>query len=252
MIKAIIVDDEQPALDTLQWELNMHCDELEIISAITNSQEAIKAIDQHKPDVVLLDIEMPEMDGFQLLEQVTYDNFDIIFTTAYDEYAIKAFRLNAVDYLLKPIEKEELCKAIGKVRLNKINKNLGANLQYILEGKFLASDASNNSNYKIALPMDKKIILVSPDEILYCESDGSYTYIIMTNGNRHMISKNLKQLAVQLSEKYFLRIHQSFIINLNSIKEYHRGDGGEVILVNGENLPVSRSKKQDLLNYIFN
>ncbi len=248
MIKAIIVDDEQLAIDTLTWEIKTHCKNVNILFSTNKSAEAIEAINRMKPDVLFLDIEMPELDGFQLLNKLDFKNFDLIFTTAYDNYAIKAFKINAIDYLLKPIEKEDLQQSIEKVVINKENKTLGENLKTYIEDnlQFLSHD-----NTKIALPMEKKIVLVAQKEILYCESDGSYTRVFLENGMRHIISKNLKQLSLQLDQKTFVRIHQSFIINLNFIEEYHRGDGGEVMLINGKNIPVSRSKKNELLKHIL-
>ncbi len=191
---------------------------------------------------------MPELDGFQLLSQLEFKNFDLIFTTAYDSYAIKAFKMNAIDYLLKPIENQELVRAVNKVILNKQNKTLGANLRSYIKHNL---ETLNTNSGKIALPMEKKIVLVDQKEILYCESDGSYTQVFLDSGIKHVISKNLKQLSLQLDDNYFIRIHQSFIVNTNSIKEYYRGDGGEVILINGKNIPVSRSKKNELLKHIL-
>ncbi|WP_109098182.1 LytTR family DNA-binding domain-containing protein [Aquimarina sp. AU58] len=248
MLKAIIVDDEQLAIDALRWELETHCSDVEILCTIKNAEEAIDIINGLKPDVLFLDIEMPELDGFQLLKRITSKDFDIIFTTAYDSYAVKAFKASAIDYLLKPIEKEELCIAIEKVLSNKQNKSLGASLRLLMEENFINPTKHNS---KINLPMDKKILLVNSEDILYCESEGSYTYVIMSSGKKHCISRNLKQFELQLPHNNFLRIHQSYVINLNAIKEYHRGDGGEVILHNGKNIPVSRSKKQNLLELIL-
>ncbi|MFD2563067.1 LytR/AlgR family response regulator transcription factor [Aquimarina rubra] len=248
MLKAIIIDDEQLAIDTLKWELETNCKEVEVLFSTNKPTEAIQAISKVRPDVLFLDIEMPELDGFQLLNQLEFRNFDLIFTTAYDNYAIQAFKMNAIDYLLKPIEKEELIKAVHKVVLNKQNKTLGENLKSYIKHNLEILDTNNA---KIALPMEKKIVLVDQKEILYCESDGSYTQVFMDSGIKHVISKNLKQLSLQLDEKHFIRIHQSFIVNINSIKEYYRGDGGEVILLNGKNIPVSRSKKNELLKHIL-
>ncbi len=248
MIKAIIVDDEQIAIKTLKWELETNCTNVEILFSANKPKAAIHAINTMKPDVLFLDIEMPELDGFQLLNQLEFKNFDLIFTTAYDHYAIKALKLNAIDYLLKPIEKEELVLAVDKVLLNKQNETLGDNLKSYIQYNLQLLDSNNG---KIALPMEKKIVLVDQSEILYCESDGSYTHVFMITGSKHMVSKNLKQLSQQLDTNNFIRIHQSYIVNLNLIKEYYRGDGGEVILQNGKNIPVSRSKKNDLLKHIL-
>ncbi|MDH7447949.1 LytR/AlgR family response regulator transcription factor [Aquimarina sp. 2201CG14-23] len=248
MLKAIIIDDEQLAINTLKWEIETNCKEVDVVFSSNNPVEAIQAINEVKPDVLFLDIEMPELDGFQLLNQLEFKSFDLIFTTAYDNYAIKAFKLNAIDYLLKPIEKQELVQAVNKVVVNKQNETLGDNLKSYIKHNLELLDTNNA---KIALPMEKKIVLVDQKEILYCESDGSYTQVFLDSGIKHVISKNLKQLSHQLDDNYFIRIHQSFIVNINSIKEYYRGDGGEVILLNGKNIPVSRSKKNELLKHIL-
>ncbi len=248
MIKAIIVDDEQLSIDTLQWELKTHCSNVNVIFSTNNPKSAIDVIDTMKPDVLFLDVEMPELDGFQLLNSLEFRDFDLIFTTAYDNYAIKALKMNAIDYLLKPIEKEDLLSSIKKVMLNKENKSLGDNLKTYIQDSLQHID---HKSVKIALPMEKKIVLVDQKEIMYCESNGSYTNVFMENNTSHIVSKNLKQLMLQLDQNRFIRIHQSFIINIDSIGEYHRGDGGEIVLKNGKNLPVSRNKKQELLKNIL-
>ena len=248
MLQAIIVDDEQLAIDTLKWEVETNCKELNIVFCTTKADEAIHAINTLQPDVLFLDIEMPELDGFQLLNKVEFKNFDLIFTTAHDTYAIKALKMNAIDYLLKPIDKEELCLAIDKVVQNKKNKTLGDNLKLYIQDN---SKLIHTELTKIALPMENKIVLVNQKEILFCESEGSYTHVFMEDGSKYLVSKNLKQIALLLSQHFFMRIHQSYIVNLHSIIEYYRGDGGEVVLKNGRNLPVSRSKKNELLQYIL-
>ncbi len=248
MIKAIIVDDEQLSIDTLQWELKTHCLNVEVIFSTNNPKNAINAIDSMKPDVLFLDVEMPELDGFQLLNQLAFKDFELIFITAYDNYAIKALKMNAIDYLLKPIEKEDLLLTIEKVITNKENKTLGDNLKSYIQDNLVLRD---HKSAKIALPMEKKIILVDQKEIMYCESHGSYTNVFLENNTKHVVSKNLKQLMLQLDQNRFIRIHQSFVINIDAIGEYHRGDGGEIVLKNGKNLPVSRNKKQELLKNIL-
>ncbi|WP_044399260.1 LytTR family DNA-binding domain-containing protein [Lacinutrix sp. Hel_I_90] len=249
MLRAIIVDDEQLSIDSLKWELSTHFSEIEVVFSTKSSNEAIKAINVFQPNLLFIDIQMPDMDGFQLLNQLEFRDFDIIFITAFDRYAIKALKVNATDYLLKPIDKEELGIAIKKVIKHQKEETLGENLKEILRNTRSNNDVKHS---KIALHMEKKIILVEQKEILYCKSQGSYTYVFMHNGPKHLISKNLKQLFLSLDHNEFFRIHQSYLVNRKYIVEYYRGDGGEIILTNGKNLPVSRSKKNELLQHITN
>jgi len=125
MIKAIIIDDEQEAVDSLAWEIKMFCKDINIIDSFTDPEQAISAINYLKPDCVFLDIEMPKIDGFQLLSHLNYRDFDLVITTAYDNYALKAFKENAVDYLLKPIDNDDLVKVADKIKKNKLNMQLG-------------------------------------------------------------------------------------------------------------------------------
>ncbi len=242
MIRAIIVDDELTAIKSLQWEITNFCDDIEIIDSFTNPIEAVSAINYLKPDCVFLDIEMPEMDGFKLLNQLEYHKFDLIITSAYDSYALKAFKESAIDYLLKPVDTDDLIKAVSKIKVHKTDNLLGEKF-----AQALAKIHAMNKDKTITFSLKGRNIFVKPSEIMYCKSDGNYTEIIFTDNSSEMISKKVKDLELMLDNAVFFRIHNSYLVNLNLIKEYVRNEGHYVILDNGTNLPVSRSKKKELL-----
>ncbi len=241
MIKAVIIDDEQLAIESLQWEIENFSNDVKIIETFTNPKEAISGINYLKPDLVFLDIEMPEMDGFQLLKSLDYQNFDLIITTAYNQYAIQAFKASAIDYLLKPIDPDDLIQAIEKVKARQISNNSTKNIETIL------SDLIQNNvdqTKKIPLSLNNKIILVDPKEIIYCKSDGSYTTVFLKNGEDYLVSKSIKYLEEMLPGKQFLRIHKSYIVNLSEVKELLKHGSGEVVLNNDRVIPISRSHRQ--------
>lgn len=246
-IKAVIVDDEQHSLETTDILIRKYCPGILITGLADSPEKGIALIDALKPDLVFLDIAMPRMNGFEMLQFVQFKNFEIVFTTAFDAYAIKAFKVNAMDYLLKPIEPEELIRAVEKVKV-KIEKSQQLNrIDEILQNSAFQGFRKN----KLALPVDGKISMIEFDSILYCESDGNYTRIYLADKKRFMISKTLKDIENLLPQTDFLRIHHSYVVNINHIKEYIRGEGGEVLMSDGEVLRVSRNKKEELLSVLF-
>jgi len=245
MINAIIVDDEYNAIKNLKWEVERFCPEIKIIDAFTDPKEAISAINYLKPDCVFLDIEMPEIDGFQLLNRLHFRAFDLIITTAYDNYAIKAFKEHAIDYLLKPIDSDDLIRAVDKIKKNKAKNELGFEIRHVL------ASLNDHSLNRIALPMAGKTMFVEPHEILYCQSDGNYSFVHLVNGKSFHLTKQLKELNEILKSPIFFRVHNSYIINLNQVKEFVKTDGSYLVMTNGVSVPISRSKKdmvQNLLN----
>lgn len=248
MIKAIIVDDELSAIESLHWELTNFCSKVHVIDTFTNPVDAISAINYLKPDVVFLDIEMPELDGFQLLDKIDYKSFDLIITTAYNQYALQAFKENAIDYLLKPVDPDELVKAMDKVKNNRKENQLGTSIEKVFK-QFLSAEKTSK-NAKIPLALQDKIIMVNQDEILYCQSDGNYTHVVLKEGKEHLVSKNIKSIEKMMPKNLFLRVHKSFIVNTNYIAEYIRGDGGKIIMINKKSIPVSRSHKSQLFSLL--
>ena len=246
MIKAIIIDDEFNAIKNLKWEIENFCDDIDVCDTFTNPLEAISAINYLKPDCIFLDIEMPEMDGFQLLSQLTFRDFDLIITTAYDNYAIKAFKEHAVDYLLKPIDSEDLLKTIARVRKNQKQNSLGEEVKKIIE-----SFTPNNQPKRLALQLVGKTIYVNMDDILYCKADSNYTEVHLINEQKEMLSKKLKDLEAQTNASFF-RVHNSYLVNINYIKEFVKNEGLYLVLVNGNTIPVSRSKKNELQQLLNN
>ncbi len=242
MIKAIIIDDEKHCIITLNHLLSQ-IDDIEVVATTQNSLEAKYLIDKHEPDIVFLDIEMPEMNGFDIIHQFEKIPFNVIFTTAYDQYALKALRLNALDYLLKPIDLEDIEIALTKYKNHDLNisKDQVQNLHLFTNGKMQDT---------IAISSQEGLCFVKIEEIMYLEASSNYTYIIMNNKVKHLASKTLQTFEEVLEDNsLFFRPHKSHIINLKFIKQYIRGEGGELIMQDGKNIAVSRAKKQDFLSF---
>jgi two-component system, LytTR family, response regulator len=244
MLKALIVDDEPKARENLEILLHDFVEGVEVVALCENISEAVEAVKLHSPDVVFLDIQLQRETGFDLLTKIKEVNFEVIFTTAYTEYAIKAFKFSAIDYLLKPIDIDELKKAAAKVE-KRVNNNMAGRLTQLVQNLKHGS----NENYKIALPTLDGLVFVKISDILYCEASSNYTQIF-TNEEKYLVSKTLKEYDDLLSDHNFFRIHNSYLININSIKKYVKGEGGYVVLNNDTSLDVSKRKKEAFLNKI--
>ena len=242
MIKAILIDDEASCTETLAIELQAYCPNVEVIGKYNSAKDGLLAIQRDKPELVFLDIEMPWMNGFELLTSVGEITFDVIFVTAYDEFAIKAFKFSAVDYLLKPIQKEELINAVNSAIKNSEDKALKNLLNQVAD--------KNQTFNKLALPTMEGLVFVPLEDILYCQSDSNYTTVVHKDGATTVVSKSLKSISEILEDHSFFRIHQSYLINLQYVSKYLKGQGGEVVMSNSKHLPVSRSKKEDLLKKV--
>lgn len=245
-LKAILIDDEIACTETLDIELRAYCPEVEVISKCNSAQEGLKAIQQLNPDLVFLDIEMPWMNGFELLEELDDIPFHVIFVTAYDQFAIKAFKYSAVDYLLKPIDKQELIESVRRVKSSRERYLSSKHL------KILLSNMQNDNHLlpNIALPTMEGLDFVAVKDILYCESDNNYTRVHRKEGKVLLLSKSLKEIEKLLKERTFFRVHQSYLVNLTHITRYIKGSGGFVVLSNGDQVPVSRAKKEELLRLV--
>ncbi|HLP31836.1 MAG TPA: LytTR family DNA-binding domain-containing protein [Bacteroidia bacterium] len=238
-IKAIIIDDEERARNTLSSFIKQFCPDVELIAAVANVPAGVIAINQHRPQLVFLDIEMPEYNGFELLNFFRDVDFEIIFVTAYHEYTLKAFEVSAVDYLLKPVDIDKLKAAVEKAKL-KLSKQ---NMQQRLD---LLKDAFHNDQFsKIALPVMDGLLFVEVNDIMYLEADGSYTNVHFKTGSPLLVSKKIKFFEEVLTGRVnFFRSHKSYIVNINFIKKYNRGDS-TLILENGSSVHVARERKSD-------
>ena len=244
MLQAVIVDDEIKALQSLTWELTNFSDEINVIASFTNPNEALSYLDKNTPDCLFLDIEMPTMDGFQFIKKLTNKNFPVVITTSYNKYALKAIKSQALDYLLKPIDTDDLEETIVKIK--KFNsKNFSVEK---LEMALLNYN-SRSVHKRITLNTDGKLLFLESDEILYAESDGNYSTIFLTDGQKIVLTKKLKEVNDLLPSDSFFRIHNSYIINLNKIKEFLKTDG-YVVLKSNHKIPVSRQKKSDFLDLL--
>jgi two-component system, LytTR family, response regulator len=245
MIKAILIDDEKHCRESLSIQLEKYCPEVHLLAQCSSAIEGLQAIAKYQPDVVFLDVEMPRMNGFEMLQQLSNIHFGIIFTTGYDAYAIKAIRFSALDYLLKPIDKDELRKAVAKVR-QKTEQSLTEQLSILLE----KLDNKQAALQKIALPTLGGFELVPLEQILHCESDSNYTHIVLKSGKKVLVSRTLKEIEELLEDHPFLRVHHSHLVNLNEVVRYIRGEGGYVVMSDNTSISVSRSRKDALLKVL--
>jgi two-component system LytT family response regulator len=242
MIKAIIIDDEPYCCEALDILLQRYCPGVQVIAICHSGKEAITAIQSMKPQLVFLDIEMPQMNGFEMLEQLKGTQFELIFTTSYDQYAIKAIRFSALDYLLKPIDREELQQAVQKVE-RRLEHPLPQQLELLLQ----KIQPGTSSVQRIALPTMEGLQLVPINTIISCASHSNYTIFHLKNKEKITVSRTLKETEELLQEYGFLRVHHSFLVNLNEINKYIKGEGGYLVMSDGSSIDVSRSRKELLL-----
>jgi two-component system LytT family response regulator len=243
MIKAIIIDDEVHCLDTLNMLLTDYCSEVRVMEQCVSAKKGLAAIEKLNPQLVFLDIEMPLMNGFELLEHFNEIPFAVIFTTSYDQYAIKAIRFSALDYLLKPIDPKELVVAVQKALAQ---KRLPSAEQY----NMLINQIRNKQAgfTKIAVPTAEGFELIPADQIIRCEANDNYTYLHIKTKNKIMACRSLKEIEEQLSNfDFFLRVHHSYIANMNEVNKYIKGEGGYLVMSDGSTVDVSRSRKEMLL-----
>jgi two-component system LytT family response regulator len=252
MYKAIIIDDEPKGRLALKQKLTDYCPQIQVVAEADNGPEGIFLISFHKPKIVFLDIEMPRMSGFDMLNEIDEKDFHIIFTTAYDQYAIKAIRFAAFDYLLKPVDIEELKTAIIKFEEEEnaqVKKTAAATAKQV---ELLQQNMQQPKKqlHKLAIPTLDGLFFYDINDVVQLEANSNYTNIYFSNKTKVIASKTLKEFEEILPEDIFFRAHHSHIINLNYIKRYIKGDGGQIELQNGNYVDVSRRKKDEFLKII--
>ncbi len=243
MIRAILIDDESNSLEMMEWLLKTYCPQVQVEAMCNSAAKGIEAINKFRPDVIFLDIEMPHMNGFDMLEEFDKLSFDVVFCTAYDQFAIRAFKYSALNYLLKPVDPEDLKETIRRIEEKKMAPSR-EQLELLLEN---IRKPSKPTAQRIALTTGDGMIFVPTKDILYCNAESNYTNVVLTGGRKILVSKVLKEIDEALAGPDFFRIHNSYLVNLNHITKFVRGDGGYVVMQDGASVSISRSKRQEFM-----
>lgn len=240
-IKAILIDDEQKALEGLQLKIERFFPDIEIIDAIADAEKAVTIIKLKKPNLVFIDIEMPILSGFDVLSKLENINFQVIFVTAYNEYAVEAFKKQAIGYILKPIDNDDLKLAVNTAIKNiQLEQNLENNERLV---QFLSKQISQKN--KLVIPTAKGISFINQDSILFLEGDKGYTKIHTNTSEVVMSSYSIGKFENQLNDNFF-KCHKSYIVNLSYIE--HLENEGYLVLSNGFRLPISKPNKNEFLS----
>ncbi len=242
MVKAVIVDDERHARDSLAQMLNVYCPAVAVTGSADGIQSAYQLIISTKPDLVFLDMQLVDGHGFDLLKKFDRIPFKVIIISAYQEYAVKAFKFSAVDYLLKPIDPDDLAKAVDIALLQDLNDKQQERLNALIE------NTSNVSKKKklLALRNSEGTFIVNTLEIVRCESNNNTTTFVLVDGNKIRVNRTLREFDEMLNECGFLRCHQSHLVNQMHIEKISRFPSSVITMDNGDVVPVSFRKRKSL------
>ena len=246
-MRAIIVDDEPDGIITLNKMLSLSCKQVEVVALCTDAEEGKLKIRELTPDLIFLDIQMPGKTGFELLAELDTDNMDVIFVTAHNQYMLQALQFSATDYLLKPIDEDRLTEAIRRVEKRQHGKGGSQNVEALL---YNLQKAGSPKEMKLCIPTFKGFAILKLEDIILCEAEKNYTIIHLKDKKNIIVSRPLLEYENILEGTTFLRIHRTFLINLQHVTEYHRGEGGVIIMSNGEEVEISRRKKDIFLTRI--
>ncbi len=243
-IKAVIVDDELIARDVLENYLKKYCPIVEVVGQAQHIKEAVPMIKELQPQLVFLDVEMPYGNAFDVLEACQPQAFETIFITAYSEYSLRALNLSAAYYILKPIDITELIAAVNKVQLSILKKEDFNRTKILLENL-----KSNPEKQQIILPTLQGFDVIKTENIIKLQANGNFTDVFLKDGTSKMICKFLKHFDDLLTTP-FVRIHRSFIVNINFVKSYSKSAGGFVTLLDGSEMEVSATYKEQLMKAV--
>ncbi len=244
ILKAVVVDDELASRAALANYIAKYCPDVAVVGFGDSVKTGLTAIRQHQPDIVFLDVEMPYGNAFDLLEQAGEVNFETVFVTAFSHYAVKALNFSASYYILKPIDIDELIQAVQKIRLEKEKSQYSFHTKILMENL----QAVNRQLQKIVLPLLEGFEVIQVKDIIRCQANDNFTDFYMVNGSKILICRTLKFYEDILADFDFLRVHKSHLINLQKVKKYLKGKGGQVMMADDSVVDVSPQKKQDLLN----
>jgi len=244
IVRAAIIEDESGIQSRLSGIIREYCPSVHLVGVAGNIADGLSLIEETKPDLIFLDIEIDGGTAFQLLDLVKHLSFNIIFAAAYDQYALKAFKYGAIDYLLKPHSPQDVLKSIERVRRTQYDQAIFNRLDYLIK------QSKPTQNIKISIPSSEGVSIVSVSDIIRIEADRSYCFVCLSDGERILISKPLKELEVQLPDSQFFRIHSTHLVNMDYIKKYIKEDGGSVVTTDGSHLPIARRRKQEFLEML--
>ncbi len=231
MLNAVIIDDERHCIETVVWKLNEYCSSVKILGQFQKSIEALDFIKKTpNVDILFMDIEMPNINGFEMLKFIDTQNTKIVLTTAYEKYALDALKMHVYDYLLKPIDQLELIKLVSSI-----------------ENENDLRKSPTSAKKVISISTQESIEFVLPQEILFCQAHSNYCMIHFVNKRKKMASKTLKDIEAQLADFSFFRTHQSYLINLNYVKEIRKSDNSSLILSDDTSIPITKLKRLELI-----
>ena len=244
MIKTLIIDDEHNASEFLEKLLKRYFpNKFHVCKTCESVDEAVKAIEEFKPNLIFLDIQMPNKNGFELFKEIKDIHFEVIFTTAHSEFAIEAIKRSALDYLLKPINYIDLLGAITRFE-EKTKKKVQQNqLSILIENM----DSGDSAHKKIDIATETGFEFLKFNTIIYLEAQSNYTKFYLTDNSTIITAKTLKHFEEILPEELFFRIHKTFLVNMNFIKRFSKVDEFLVELITGQKLPVSHRKKDEFI-----
>jgi two-component system, LytTR family, response regulator len=246
-MKALIIDDESTAIETLSLMIKHYIPNITYLKTTTDPYEGLLLLQNDAPQLLFIDIQMPLMNGFELLKKLSKINFSIIFTTAHDEYAIDAIRFSALDYLLKPIDTDELQNAfkrfLEKQHLDTIEEPLYNNFMYNLQVK-------NKKDFKLALPTLQGTFFYKPEDIVRLQGEGSYTKFFFTDKTSLLTTYTIKNYEDILFSYDFIRVHKSHLVNRIHIVNYMAD--GMLTMTDTSRVEISRRRKEDVMELLKN
>lgn len=242
----VIIDDEPDAVDFIRSIVSEYCTGLDVRGTAHNIKDGQQLINDIKPELVFLDVEMPNGTGFDLLTYFPEKNFDVIFITAFNHYAIRAIKFSAVDYILKPINIGEFIESVNKViHKRKTSSYSGnGNIEALLE------NIRTSNPTRLVIPTSDGREYLNPKEIIRIEADRSYSWFFIADKRKILVSKHLKEFQDLLIDRNFFRPHNSHLINLDFVRKFVRNDGGYIVMTDGSQVPISRTRKDLFLDHM--